>query len=98
MSDVICRVCDRVHFNRETHCEKCHWPLVHIHDPGAYGHDLIVECMKGMAGRERVEKHYKGPESTCRRRAMMVPGFVRVVAIRPLDEKTYINAYGRVRV
>lgn len=105
MPDTICKVCDRVHFegNATVNCEKCKWPLpgrraAIFEQEKPYGHDLIVEVLNGMSGRKRIEKHYKGCESTCRRRATMNRGFLNVIAVRPLTEAQYIAAYGEGRM
>lgn len=61
---------------------------------GVYGCDVEVEVRVGMASTERKQFHFRGTEATCRRRAMMKRGVVRILSITPLGEEDYITAYG----
>lgn len=101
MNDRACPVCDRICLDpAAVKCESCKWPLPGRRDPvfeveKPYGHDLVIEL---VGPRRRVEKHFKGCECTCRRRAAMVRSFLRVIAVRPLTGKQYLAAYGEGRM
>jgi len=64
---------------------------------------LACRLMHGSGLRREVGtatevRHYKGNEATARRRVRVVPGYVRVLAVVPLDEPTWLNAYGEGRM
>jgi hypothetical protein len=60
-----------------------------------FGYDLAVEVRASMHSTEVVTKHFSTPkESTARSRAKNTKNFVRVLAIRPLNQQSYIAAYG----
>jgi hypothetical protein len=100
MSDIECPACGRIAFAHETQrnlCEECSWPIrvVSPTDGGAaYGYDVRIEIRTGAVGTAQETRHYKGTEATARRRAKMVPNYLRVLAVRPWSYAQWVNAYG----
>ncbi len=91
-----CKVCHRLDFEGSPRCEKCGWPLreVKLSAP-VFGCDVMIEVSDGtMIGTLQKALHYKGGETTARRRAKNVRRFIRVVAVRPLTRAQYTGAYG----
>lgn len=96
MNDIECPRCHRISFSWETHksCTACHWPIRPVEVAEPYGYDVLVEVRTGTFTTTTVERHYKGNETTARRRAKSVRDFVRVLAAVPLSREQWIGAYG----
>lgn len=58
------------------------------------GHEVIVTIRTGMVGTEDQQFHWRGSATSCRRRAMLKTGAVRVVQVIPVTEAQWIRAYG----
>ena len=63
-----------------------------------HGYDVLVEVRAQNITTATDARHYKGNETTARRRARAVPGFVRVLAVVPLSRESWISAYGEGRM
>ena len=96
-----CPICSRIEFDGGAACKVCRYPLPghRAVDPAdVFGCDIMIEVMTGMVGTKMIEKHFKGSEATARSRAIMVKGFRRVVAVRPLTQDKYLMCYGEGRM
>lgn len=100
MSDIECPRCNRISFAYETNgsCTECHWVIRPAPVDNPYGYDVLVEVRAGNLTTSTSARHYKGSEATARRRARMVPGFVRVLAAVALSKDTWLSAYGEGRM
>ncbi|EIP99488.1 hypothetical protein OpiT1DRAFT_04006 [Opitutaceae bacterium TAV1] len=65
--------------------------------PKAYGCDVEIEIRESAISVSTRQFHWRGTEAACRRKAMLQARAVRVVKVTPLDEETYIRAYGANR-
>jgi len=102
MTEIECPRCHRLDFGEEPvkhSCVECHWTIRPIPFEGTpYGFDVLIEVRKQSLVFDTEVRHYKGSEATARRRARSVPRFSRVLAIAPLNETAWLNAYGEGRM
>lgn len=98
--EIECPRCGRIslEFEKNWACEECHWVIRPTPVAVVYGCDVLVEVRNAPFTTERIMKHFKGNEATARRRASAVRNFVRVLAVVPLAEREYLNAYGEGRM
>jgi hypothetical protein len=98
--DIECPRCSRISFAGEANgsCTECHWVIRPAPVADAYGYDVLVEIRAGNLTTSTDARHYKGTEATARRRARMLPGFVRVLATVPLSRATWLAVYGEGRM
>jgi hypothetical protein len=99
-TDVECPRCHRISFSWEKHhsCTECHWTIRPSHVEKPYGYDVLVEVRATNCTTATEVRHYKGNETTARRRARLFPNFVRVLAVDPLSKATWLSAYGEGRM
>jgi len=94
LPDIECPRCHRINFGWQPRvsCEKCHWTIRPSPVATPFGFDVLIEqrTMNLISG-EPMVRHYKGNETTARRRART---FGRVVAVVPLSKEQWIAAYG----
>jgi len=57
-------------------------------------HDVVVSVRTGMVGTEDRQFHWRGSAASCRRKAMLKTGAVRIVSVAPVTEAQWIRAYG----
>lgn len=101
LRDIECPRCHRINFawDASAHCKECHWTIRPIEIAEPYGYDVLIEVQRtGSLLTETQERHYKGNETTARRRAKSIPMFLRVLAVIPLSQESWINAYGEGRM
>lgn len=99
IQDIECPKCHRIDFGQRVHCESCGWTIRPTPVDGKpWGFDVLIEIRTGMAGTAKEVRHYKGSEATARRRVVAVPNYVRVLAVVPLSETQWLNAYGEGRL
>jgi hypothetical protein len=99
MSEIECPKCHRIDFEARRHCAGCTWTIRPTPVEGTpYGFDVLIEVRKPSLIFDTVAKHYKGSEAKVRQRAKTVSGFSRVLALVPLSEAQWINAYGEGRM
>jgi hypothetical protein len=100
MTAIECPRCHRLSFDWESNhsCNECHWPIRPSPVEKPYGYDVLIEVRSTNLATTTEARHYKGSEATARRRARSFPCFVRVLAVVPLDEKTWLSCYGEGRM
>lgn len=96
-NDIECPRCHRISFEweRRGSCGECHWPIRPDPVVNPYGYDVLIEKRAGNLTTTTEVRHYKGNETTARRRAR---SFGRVLAVVPLSEETWLSAYGEGRM
>ena len=99
-ADVECPRCARISFSWETNqsCAKCHWTIRPENVPDPYGYDVLIKIRNTNLTTTTAERHYKGNETTARRRARMVQGSAGVIAVVPLSKDQWLSAYGEGRM
>lgn len=97
ITEIECQVCHRLEFGDRTTCEQCGWPIreIKLAEP-VFGYDVAIEIrLPGLCNSKVIEKHFSTPSATvASNRAKRTPNFIRVLALRPIDEAHYIAAYG----
>jgi hypothetical protein len=95
-----CQVCHRIDFGERLHCAECDWPIrSYVLAQPVYGFDLRIEVNPTGNRVEQRTVHFKtSSEAVARSRAKRVRDFWKVLAVRPLTEKQYIDAYGEGRM
>lgn len=58
------------------------------------GHEVTVSIRIGMVGTEDRKFHWRGSAASCRRKAMLKIGAVRVVSVEAVTERQWIRVYG----
>jgi len=100
--DIECPKCHRIEFgwieNPRTFCAECGWAIRPTPVENPYGYDLLIEVRVANGRTEPLEKHFKGSETRVRNQAKRVHGFVRVLAVVPLNEDRWIATYGEGRM
>ena len=95
--EIECQVCHRLEFGDRDTCESCHWPIREIKlDEPVFGFDVAIEIrLPGLCNTKIIEKHFATPSaSVASNRAKRTTNFVKVLALRPINEANYIRAYG----
>lgn len=98
--DIECPRCHRIDpaWDKHRSCTQCHWTLRPDAVEKPYGFDVLIEVRDGSLRTTTAERHYKGNETTTRRRARSFPNFVRVLAVVPLGEAEWLRCYGEGRM
>lgn len=60
-----------------------------------YGCAVTVDIRTGAIATRSETFHWRGSEASCRKKAMLKTGAVRISDVELLDEETYIRAYGK---
>jgi hypothetical protein len=91
--DLECPRCHRISFEWEKNgsCLECHWPIRPEEVPEPYGYDVLIERHSTNLTKKTEVRHYKGNETTARRRAR---SFGKVLAVVPLTKDSWLNSYG----
>lgn len=91
--EIECPRCHRISFEFETHhnCTQCHWTIRPIPVAEPYGYEVLIEKIISLGRTETELRHYKGNETTARRRARSLG---RVLAVVALSREQWLNAYG----
>lgn len=96
-AEIECPRCHRISFEWDTNCfcVECQWPIRPSAVAEPYGFDVLIEKRASNCTTTTEVRHYKGNETAARRRAR---AFGKVLAVVPLSEITWINAYGEGRM
>lgn len=87
-----CKVCGCITLDSGIDvCWSCHWPLSDAGDPKAFGHEALVRFPRDFHKLD-IEMKRVGPASKVRAAAKAKGG--TVLAVRPLNRRQWINAYG----
>lgn len=95
--EIECQVCHRLEFGDSPICQECRWPIREIQlDAPVFGFDVAIEIrLPGLCNTKIIEKHFAAKTAAAAMsQAKRTRDFIRVLALRPLDEKHYIAAYG----
>lgn len=97
MQDIECPRCHRIDFGfrAKSFCQACHWNIRPTPIAAPYGYDVLIERKAPNMTTTTEERHFKGNETTARRRARSIG---RVLAVVPLSQQQWINAYGEGRM
>lgn len=88
---VECKVCGCITLDSGMpDCWGCHWPLSDVGSADAFGHEALVRFPQHLGGDKPMKR--VGPLSRLRSVAKSKGG--KVIAVRSLTRKQWIDAYG----
>ena len=62
------------------------------------GYDVTFEVLVTSMLTKTIQKHWRGTQGACRRKAYLTCGYVRIVTMEPVTAEQWIRAYGDGRM